>query len=348
MECIPVLIRAVAALVLSLTLSLLLTPVARRVAMKYGIVDRPRGRHEHKAPTPFLGGVAMYAAFAITALATARVDRNTIGILAGGAVAVVLGVMDDRSELRPRYKLMGQFAAAAVLLLFGVKIEFVTNPLGGMIYLSWLSWPITIIWIVAFMNVVNFIDGLDGLAGGVTAIGAAAMAFAAWYKGQPRLLVLSMALIGSTSGFLRYNFNPASIFMGDAGAMFLGLTVAGLSATGALKTPATLVLFVPVLVLGVPIIDTAFAIWRRVRKGVPASEGDHDHVHHRLLAMGMNQRQAVLTVYAVSLCLAVAACGVVTADTRAGTGGALAAFGVLIILGGRSGVLRLGPGDHRN
>ncbi len=341
-------IRAMAALGLSLSLSFLFTPVARRAAIRYGIVDRPRGRHAHEAPTPFLGGVAMYIAFALTALITARVDRNTIGILLGGAVAIVLGVIDDRRELRPRIKLLGQFLAAAVVLLFGVRIEFVTNPFGGMIYLSWLSWPITLLWIVAFMNVVNFIDGLDGLAGGVTAIGAAAMAFAAWYKGQARLLVLSAALIGSTTGFLRYNFNPASIFMGDAGAEFLGLTVAGLSAMGALKTPATLVLLVPVLVLGVPIVDTAFAIFRRVRKGVPVSEGDHDHVHHRLLALGLNQRQAVLTVYAVSLCLAVAACGVVTADTRAGTGGALAAFGVLILLGGRSGVLRLGPGGDKN
>ena len=197
------------------------------------------------------------------------------------------------------------------------------------------------------MNVVNFMDGLDGLAAGVTIIGAVAMAFAAGYKGQPRLIVLSVALIGSALGFLRYNFHPASIFMGDSGAMFLGLTVAGLSAMGALKTPATLVLAVPVLVMGVPIIDTAFAILRRVRKGVSFSQRDLDHVHHRLLAMGLSHTKAVLTVYAVSACLAVAACGVVVADTRIGTGGALAAFGVLILLGDKSGLLKLGSGDGK-
>lgn len=287
----------------------------------------------------------MYLAFFISSVAFGRVDRNTLGVLLGGALMVAVGVIDDKSELSPKMKLLGQVAAAVILLLFGVKIEFVTNPFGGMVYLGWLSWPATIIWAVAFMNVVNFIDGLDGLAAGVVAIGGTAMAFAAIYKGQVRLSILSLALVGSALGFLRYNFNPAKIFMGDAGALFLGFTVAGLSAMGALKTPATLVLVVPVIVMGVPILDTAFAIFRRVRKGVPVSEGDRDHVHHRLLAMGMTQKQAVLVIYAVSICLAAAACGVVVADQRIGVGGTLVAFGILIVLGGRSGILRAGSSD---
>ncbi|MGI6146051.1 MAG: undecaprenyl/decaprenyl-phosphate alpha-N-acetylglucosaminyl 1-phosphate transferase [Firmicutes bacterium] len=340
--------RVLLALAVSTSLSLLFTPVVRQVALKLDIVDRPRRRHVHDIPTPLLGGVAMYAAFVIAALLTAGVDRNTFGVLVGGAVAVLLGVADDKWELRPRTKFLGQLLAACAVMFVGdVRIEFVTNPFGGMIYLSWLSGPLTVLWIAAFMNVVNFMDGLDGLAAGVTIIGAVAMAFAAGYKGQPRLIVLSVALIGSALGFLRYNFHPASIFMGDSGAMFLGLTVAGLSAMGALKTPATLVLAVPVLVMGVPIIDTAFAILRRVRKGVSFSQRDLDHVHHRLLAMGLSHTKAVLTVYAVSACLAVAACGVVVADTRIGTGGALAAFGVLILLGDKSGLLKLGSGDGK-
>ena len=312
----------------------------KRIALARGIVDRPRGRHIHAEPVPFLGGVAMYAAFFITAVAFGRPDRNTLGLLTGGALTVALGIADDRAELRARHKLLGQIAAAVIVMLFGVKIEFVTNPFGGMVYLGILSIPITVVWIVAFMNVVNFIDGLDGLAAGVSAIGSLAMAAAALGNHQSRLAVLSLALAGSALGFLRYNFNPAQIFMGDAGAMFLGFTIAGISAIGALKTPATLVLAVPVIVMGVPVLDTAFAIFRRVRRGVPVSSADRDHVHHRLLAMGMTQRQAVLTLYAVSAMLAATACGVVAVDPRLGIGGTVTAFCALIIVGGRSGVLK--------
>jgi UDP-GlcNAc:undecaprenyl-phosphate GlcNAc-1-phosphate transferase len=311
-----------------------------RIALSRGIVDRPRGRHIHAEPIPFLGGVAMYVAFFLATVVFGRPDRNTIGLLAGGAFAVALGVADDKWELRPRKKLMGQIVAAVIVMLFGVKIEFVTNPLGGMIYLGALSIPITLVWVVAFMNVVNFIDGLDGLAAGVSAIGSIAMALAALEGGQSRLVVLSMALAGSALGFLRHNFHPARIFMGDAGAMFLGFTIAGISAIGALKTPATLVLAVPVIVMGVPVLDTAFAIFRRVRRGVPVSSSDRDHVHHRLLAMGMTQRQAVLTLYTVSALLAATACGVAAVNPLLGIGGTVTAFCALIIVGGKSGILK--------
>ena len=332
--------RYLGALLLSTACSWFLTPEMKRTALARGIVDHPRGRHIHAEPVPFLGGVAMYAAFFITAVAFGRPDRNTLGLLTGGALTVALGIADDRAELRARHKLLGQIAAAVIVMLFGVKIEFVTNPFGGMVYLGILSIPITVVWIVAFMNVVNFIDGLDGLAAGVSAIGSLAMAAAALGNHQSRLAVLSLALAGSALGFLRYNFNPAQIFMGDAGAMFLGFTIAGISAIGALKTPATLVLAVPVIVMGVPVLDTAFAIFRRVRRGVPVSSRDCDHVHHRLLAMGMTQRQAVLTLYAVSAMLAATACGVVAVDPRLGIGGTVTAFCALIIVGGRAGVLK--------
>ncbi|HOB41560.1 MAG: MraY family glycosyltransferase [Bacillota bacterium] len=323
--------------------SFLLTPQIRAFALKRGIVDRPRGRHVHKAPVPMLGGVAIYLSFAAACLIFTKVNKNAIGLLLGGGLIVAFGVWDDICEIKPRTKLCGQIAAAVVLVLFGVKIEFVTNPLGGMIYLGFMSVPLTIIWLVAFMNVVNFIDGLDGLAAGVSAIGALAMAFAAFQTKQGQLVIMSMALAGSALGFLYYNFNPASIFMGDAGAMFLGFAIAGISAMGALKTPATLALAVPVLVMGVAILDTAFAIFRRVRKGAPVSVGDKDHVHHRLLAMGMTQREAVLTLYAVSGLLAAAACGIVVVNPRVGLGGAVVAFGALIIVGEKSGVMKVGP-----
>ncbi len=333
-------IRYLGALILSTVCSWLVTPYVGRIALSRGIVDRPRGRHIHDEPIPFLGGVAMYAAFFVSAVVFGRPDRNTIGLLAGGAFAVALGVADDKWELAPRLKLAGQVAAAVLVMLFGVRIEFITNPLGGMIYLGALSVPITLVWVVAFMNVVNFIDGLDGLAAGVSAIGSIAMALAALEGGQSRLVVLSMALAGSALGFLRHNFYPARIFMGDAGAMFLGFTIAGISAIGALKTPATLVLAVPVIVMGVPVVDTAFAIFRRVRRGVPVSSPDRDHVHHRLLAMGMTQRQAVLTLYTVSALLAATACGVVAVNPLLGIGATVTAFCALIIIGGKSGILK--------
>lgn len=335
--------RYLTAFLFSIASSFMLTPQIRAFALKRGIVDRPRGRRVHEVPVPMLGGVGIYLSFLAACVIFARIDRNTIGLLLGGAIIVAVGVWDDICELNPRTKLCGQIAAAVVLVLFGVKIEFVTNPLGGMIYLGPMSIPLTIIWLVAFMNVVNFIDGLDGLASGISAIGAGAMAFAAFQTGQMQLVIMSMALAGSALGFLYYNFNPASIFMGDAGAMFLGFAIAGISAMGALKTPATLALAVPVLVMGVPILDTVFVIFKRVRQGVPISTGDKEHVHHRLLAMGMTQREAVLTIYAVSGLLAATACGVVIVNPRVGLGGAVVAFGALIIAGEKSGVMRLGP-----
>ncbi|MEA4885041.1 MAG: MraY family glycosyltransferase [Clostridia bacterium] len=334
-------IRYLGAILFSTACALLLTPQVRAYAIRRDIVDRPRERRVHTAPVALLGGVGMYIAFSAAAMLFTKLDRNTVGLIIGGGVIVAVGVADDILELRPLPKLLGQIAAALVLTMFGVKIEFVTSPFGGMYYLGVLSIPVTVFWVVAFSNVVNFLDGLDGLAAGVSAIGALAMAFAAFGKGQERLVVLCLSLAGSALGFLYFNFNPAKIFMGDAGAMFLGFTVAGISAMGALKRPATLALLVPVLVMGVPILDTAFAIFRRVKEHVSVATGDRDHVHHRLLAMGMTQRQAVLTLYMVSGFLAAAACGVVVVDPRIGVGGALTALGAVVLVGERSGVLKV-------
>jgi UDP-GlcNAc:undecaprenyl-phosphate GlcNAc-1-phosphate transferase len=323
--------------------SWVLTPLVKVFAVKHGIVDRPRERRIHTQPVPLLGGFAMYAAFAAAALVFLKPDRNVVGLLTGGAIILGVGIIDDIYELKPLVKLMGQVVAAMVLVAFGVEIEFVTNPYGGMIYLGSLAAPLTILWVVAFVNVVNFIDGLDGLAAGVSAIAALTMAFVAAEKGQASIALMAIAVAGAAAGFLPHNFNPASIFMGDAGAMFLGFSIAGVSAMGALKRPATLALVIPVLVLGVPILDTAFAILRRLQKRAPVSVGDRDHVHHRLLARGMNQRQAVFTIYVVSVLLAAAACGIAVMDPRLGIGGVVTVFGALIFVGERSGILRTGP-----
>lgn len=335
-------------LLLSAVFCIALTPVVRAFADSRGIVDIPRERRIHTRPVPLLGGVAIFASFITAVLLTAKLSGHSVGLMVGGAVIVVVGVIDDITELRPVVKLAGQVMAAWVLVSFGVKIEFVTNPFGGMLYLGRLAMPITIVWIVALTNVVNFIDGLDGLAAGVSAIAGLAMGYVALTKGQSQVGLLAFALAGSAFGFLRYNFNPARIFMGDAGAMFLGFSLAGISAMGALKGPATIALTVPVVILGVPIFDTAFAIVRRMRKGIPVSAGDREHLHHRLIAMGLSQRQAVAAIYLASSVLAATAylMAAVGAETS------YAAVGLVFVamagLGARTGLLRQGGGNMRS
>jgi UDP-GlcNAc:undecaprenyl-phosphate GlcNAc-1-phosphate transferase len=194
--------------------------------------------------------------------------------------------------------------AAAVAVRLGVKIEFITNPFGsGMIYLGFWGIPLTILWIVGMVNVVNFLDGLDGLAAGVSIIGAFALFAVASSRGQVFASALAVALAGSALGFLPYNFNPATIFMGDAGAMLLGFTLAVISVEGALKGAATIALAVPMFTLGVPILDTVFSIVRRVHRGTPFYQADKEHIHHRLLSNGFSHRGAVILIYAITGCL---------------------------------------------
>jgi UDP-GlcNAc:undecaprenyl-phosphate GlcNAc-1-phosphate transferase len=199
--------------------------------------------------------------------------------------------------------------AAVIFVAFGMQIEFVTNPWGGMFYLGAWGIPLTILWLVAMSNVVNFLDGLDGLAAGVSVIAASAVFIVALMRGQYLVAGLTMALVGSSVGFLRYNFNPARIFMGDSGSMFLGFALAAIAVQGSLKGAMTLGLVVPALAFGVPIADTAFAIIRRKKNGVPISQADRGHFHHRLLDQGFSQKQAVMHIYLLTACLALAGVG---------------------------------------
>ena len=198
----------------------------------------------------------------------------------------------------------------------GIRAEFITNPFTQqMVFIGHWSIPITIIWVVAFTNIVNFMDGLDGLAAGVSAIAATTIALVAVDKGNMSTALMSFALAGSAIGFLKYNFNPAMVFMGDAGAMFLGYMISGISVLGAYKGPATLALAVPALVLGIPVLDTICAIFRRVRNHTSVSVGDRNHIHHRLLAIGMSQRQAVMTIYSGTILFGAMAVYVAIADS---------------------------------
>jgi UDP-GlcNAc:undecaprenyl-phosphate GlcNAc-1-phosphate transferase len=298
---------------LALVLALVLTPLMRKLALRLGFVDRPVARSMHTEPKPYLGGVAIYLAFAAAVFAGGALkDPKVVGILVGGGLTVLLGVVDDKVRLSARIKLVGQIAAAAVLVCgFNVKIDYIYSPLGNrFVQFGWWAYPLTIFWIVAFVNVVNLIDGLDGLAAGISGIASLTLLMVSLQQQLSGPIVLTAALAGAAIGFLRYNFNPAKIFMGDAGAMFLGFALAGVSVHGVLKTTATVGVFVPVLALALPILDTAFAIVRRLASGRSIGEADKDHLHHRLLRLGLSHRNTVLVMWTISAWLGLSAVAV--------------------------------------
>lgn len=315
---------------LALVLSLVLTPLVRKLALRTGFVDHPVARSMHTEPKPYLGGLAIFAAFLAAVLVGGGLrDPKVIGILVGGALIVLLGIVDDRVRLSPRVKFVGQIIAAAVLVyLFDVKIEHIYSPLGNR-WVQFGMWagPLTILWIVAMVNVINLIDGLDGLAAGISSIASLTLLLVSIQQNFTGAIVLTAALAGAAIGFLRHNFNPAKIFMGDAGAMFLGYTLAAVSVHGVLKSAVTVGVLVPVLALALPIFDTAFAIVRRVATGRSIGQADKDHLHHRLLRLGLSHRNTVLVMWAISAWLGLSAVAV----TEISVAQALIVVGMLVI-----------------
>jgi UDP-GlcNAc:undecaprenyl-phosphate GlcNAc-1-phosphate transferase len=315
---------------LALALSLALTPLVRKLALRTGFVDQPVARSMHTEPKPYLGGLAIFVSFMVAVLAGGGLkDPKVFGILLGGAMIVLLGVVDDRLRLSPKVKLLGQIVAAAMLVyVFDVKIDYIFSPLGNRyVEFGLFAGPLTIFWIVAFTNVVNLIDGLDGLAAGICSIASLTLLLVSMKQNLPGAIVLTAALAGAAIGFLRYNFNPAKIFMGDAGAMFLGYTLAAVSVHGVLKTTATIGLIVPVLALALPIFDTAFAIVRRLATGRSIGEADRDHLHHRLLRLGFSHRNTVLVMWAISAWLGLSAVAV----TEVSIAQALIIVGIVVL-----------------
>lgn len=292
---------------IALAVSYLLIPRIIALAVRTGEMDMPDERKVHTAPIPRLGGIAIYVAFMAAVLLTVDMTREIAGLLLGGTVIAIVGIIDDLKDLPAKVKLFGQIIAAAVLVLFDVRIDFISDPFGDLIYLEYLAVPATLFWIVGITNTVNLIDGLDGLAGGVSTIASITILLVALQQDYLLVVVLTAALSGSVLGFLRYNFNPAKIFMGDTGSMFLGYMLAGISVIGAVKSAATVALIVPIFALGLPILDTTFAIIRRYLGGKPIFKPDRGHLHHRLLDLGFSQRQAVLLMYVISGVLGVSA-----------------------------------------
>ncbi len=283
---------------LALLIVVVFTPAVGGMARRLGAVDMPDERRVHRIPIPRLGGLALFFGIIVPSLAFLDLGRSVRGLLVGAAVATAVGAIDDFRGLRWWEKLGGQLLAASIPTVFGVWVDRFTFPfVGGHDLAAWVGVPLTVLWIVAIMNMVNFLDGLDGLAAGVCAIAGFTFALIALSLGKPTAAVFSAVVLGATLGFLRHNFFPARIFMGDSGALLLGYSLATISVEGLLKTAATVALFFPLLVLAVPILDTGFVVARRLKYRQPIYAADRTHLHHRFVNIGFSQRRAVVYLY---------------------------------------------------
>lgn len=281
--------------------ALILVPVVRKFAFAIGAVDVPRQRHMHKKTTATLGGVAFFLGFTAGVIFLPIDWMEFLPVYVGGLIIVSLGIIDDIIELAPRYKLLGQIASALCVTVWGhISIGFINIPFYGQLEFGVLGIPISILWIVAIINALNLIDGLDGLAGGVSFIALMTIAGMAILLKDTFVAPIAFVLAAAILGFLIFNFPPASIFMGDTGAQFLGYMIAVLSLMG-FKNVTFISLLVPIIILGVPLSDTFFAIIRRWKAKVPISMADRSHLHHRLMALGFTPRQTVLLIYAMAL-----------------------------------------------
>ena len=334
---------------IALGVALFLTPVVISFARRTGALDAPDARKVHVRPIPRIGGIGIYAAFMVSVLVQMSISdfspeimTSLWGLLAGGTIIVAIGIIDDYRDLPAKVKLLGQILAACVLVIgFDVRIDVITDPLGDFIYLEYFAIPATIFWVVGLTNTVNLIDGLDGLAAGVSSIAAVTIFLVAMEEGIPFVAMITAALAGAAIGFLYYNFNPARIFMGDTGSMFLGFMLAGISVIGAVKSAATIALIVPILALGLPILDTTFAIVRRARNHRPIFKPDKGHLHHRLLAHGFTQKQAVLLMYVVSALFGLCALALTAVSMQAALLIILIVAAAVFIGARKLGILRL-------
>lgn len=289
----------------SCTLALIATPLVKKFAFWVGAISVPNHRSVHTKNMPLMGGLAIFLSFAVVyvavALYTGQYDIDVmLGMLIGGAIIVIVGAVDDRYNISPKLKLLGQVAGASVVTSFGLYINYVQLPFGDAISLNkWVGVIITIIWIVGVSNAVNLIDGLDGLSAGVSGIGTFTIFVLAVITQNWPVALLSAVLLGSIIGFLFFNFHPASIFMGDTGSLFLGFSLATLSVLG-FKSATIISFLVPILILGVPLSDTFLAIIRRKMHNKPISVADKGHLHHCLMDLGFNMRKTVLIIYGVA------------------------------------------------
>lgn len=304
----------------ALLTSLAATPLARRIAVKLGAIDKPTGRRVNKVPVPRMGGIAIFcgiaAAFAVQYVGTMflgwpvvlvpspKLRVNYWMLVLAFCVIFGTGLLDDKFSLKPAQKLAGQVFAAVIAVAGGLVIGDISSPLGPeFISLGWMAYPVTVVYLVAYVNIINLIDGLDGLAAGISAIASFTMFVLSVMAGRLDAAALSIAVTGSSLGFLRYNFHPASIFMGDSGSLTLGFALGCSSLLSVTRFAGLTTIIVPLVIAAVPILDTLSAIVRRTRAHVSIGQADRGHIHHRLMDEGFDQRQAVLVMYAWTLML---------------------------------------------
>lgn len=287
--------------------SLVLTPFVRFLALRLNAVDQPNKRRMNTSPMPTMGGLGIYIAFVLSSLILFKEIiplRHLIPIIFGGTIVVLTGLIDDIKEISPKQKTLGILIASLVIyFVAGIHFDQLTLPFLGLIHLGWLSLPMTILWIMAITNAFNLVDGLDGLASGLSIISLTTIGIIGYFFLHPNTLyipILIFILVASIAGFFPYNFYPAKIYLGDTGALFLGFMISVLSLQG-LKNATLITVITPMVILGVPITDTVFAMIRRVINKQPISSADKMHLHHRLLSLGFSHRGAVLTIYTLAL-----------------------------------------------
>jgi UDP-GlcNAc:undecaprenyl-phosphate/decaprenyl-phosphate GlcNAc-1-phosphate transferase len=295
-----------------------LTPLVRSLGIRFGILDLPGKRKVHQYETPRLGGLAVFAATLLPFLIflfwgdflTEHIKKSWEpfwGLILGCLIVFLIGIWDDIRRLSPWPKLIAEIVASSVAFYFGLRIQLLSNPLGMQWDVSWLSGPLTVIWLVGITNAVNLADGIDGLAAGIATFAAAILFVMTVPSIYTLVPLMAVALTGATLGFLRYNFSPATIFLGDSGSLFLGFYLGGLSLWASEKSTIAFGLLIPIIALGLPIIDMIYAIIRRWHRGVPLGQADRDHIHHILLEKGYSHRKAVLMLYGVNSLLALTA-----------------------------------------
>ena len=318
------------AFLIALAGGLSITPFIRKLATHVGMVDELGERRMHEVPKPRIGGIAVYLAFALALFVAAGIAitkgkfgvvemHALLGLLFGGTLIVCVGLWDDIMGMRPRFKFAAQIIVALLLMLYGpdFRIHGIGDPFH---HGRWIDFPpaveisLTLVWYIGMMNAINFVDGLDGLLAGLTAIAGTFLFAIALTKGHAVVAIVLIALVGAVVGFLPYNFNPAKIILGDSGALFIGFIFATATVIGDAKSAVTISLLLPLLVLALPIVDTAATIVRRTRAGRRITEADREHFHHQLVfRFGLNVRQAVLLIYAVCFVLGATALALTSA-----------------------------------
>ncbi|MFH0788708.1 MAG: MraY family glycosyltransferase [Pseudomonadota bacterium] len=301
---------------IALISALVITPYIRALGTRFEILDAPGKRKVHQKEIPRLGGVAIFIATVLPFLwflcwggdfMNREIQpfwKPLLGLTLGCLIVFGIGIWDDIYRLPPWPKLLAEIVAAGVVFSFGLKIQLFSNPFGMQLDLSWLSGPITILWLVGITNALNLADGIDGLAVGIATFASAILFIMTSSTIYTLVPFLAAALAGASLGFLRYNFSPATIFLGDSGSLFLGFYLGGLSLWASEKSAIAFALFIPIIALGIPIVDVIYAVLRRWHRGVPIGQADRDHIHHRLLEKGFSHRRAVLMLYGVNFFLA--------------------------------------------